>query len=47
MQLVKTVSIASGAADATIKEVCKALHPYRDRILPLKYVGTDLSILLK
>jgi transcription initiation factor TFIIIB Brf1 subunit/transcription initiation factor TFIIB len=46
LELAKAVSIASGAADATIKEVCKALYTYKDRILPQKYLGSDLSILL-
>jgi hypothetical protein len=45
--LLKEVSGVSGAADATIKEVCKALHAYRDRLLPHKYLGSDLSILLR
>jgi hypothetical protein len=46
LELVKTVSIATGAADATIKEVCKELYPYMDRILPPAYRGSDLSVLL-
>jgi transcription initiation factor TFIIIB Brf1 subunit/transcription initiation factor TFIIB len=47
VRLAKAVSIASGAADATIKEVCKTLYMYKDRILPQQYLGSDLSILLE
>jgi transcription initiation factor TFIIB len=46
VELVQAVSSASGAADATIKEVCKALYPYKSRILPTRYIACDLSILL-
>jgi hypothetical protein len=45
-KLVATVSAASGAADATIREVCKTLYIYRDRILPVCYIGHDASMLL-
>jgi transcription initiation factor TFIIIB Brf1 subunit/transcription initiation factor TFIIB len=45
--LLKEVSAVSGAADATIREVCKKLHVYSKRILPVRYHGADISVLLK
>jgi transcription initiation factor TFIIIB Brf1 subunit/transcription initiation factor TFIIB len=44
--LLRDVSAACGAADATIREVCKALHVYGDRILPRQLMGSDLQLLL-
>jgi transcription initiation factor TFIIIB Brf1 subunit/transcription initiation factor TFIIB len=45
-KLLKSVSVVSGAADATIREVCKTLYVYSERILPQRYVGADLTHLL-
>jgi transcription initiation factor TFIIIB Brf1 subunit/transcription initiation factor TFIIB len=40
------VSAASGAAEATIKEVCKILYRHRGLILPSMYIHRDLSVLV-
>jgi transcription initiation factor TFIIIB Brf1 subunit/transcription initiation factor TFIIB len=40
------VSCASGAAEATIREVCKLLYIHRNVLLPLIYTGKDLSLLV-
>jgi hypothetical protein len=47
VDLLKSVSGVSGAADATIREVCKTLYIYSERILPVRYVGSDLTLLLQ
>lgn len=45
-ELLRAISAATGAADATIKEVCKTLHDYKDVLLPSEYACVDLSTLL-
>lgn len=40
------VSSASGAAEATIREVCKLLYVHRGVLLPITYTNKDLSILV-
>jgi transcription initiation factor TFIIIB Brf1 subunit/transcription initiation factor TFIIB len=47
VDLLNSVSSVSGAADATIREVCKTLYIYSERILPQRYMGSDLTLLLQ
>jgi transcription initiation factor TFIIB len=46
LPLLQAVSLATGAAETTIKEVCKVLYTFRDVLIPVQYAHVDLSVMV-